>query len=93
MKKILLLFILFCCCSQSRILYSVYDVEDYTSVLDSVVASGTSISPLYEVHYMPDDSIPKTVKIGTLYRNKKAVGSIQIQEINKVFNVKIIDEQ
>lgn len=80
------------CCSSTKTVYKVYEVEDVSYVLDSIRESGTQISGLSPVSYTNDDSVTVHVQIASLYRDGKACGSIKIREENGVMVISIIDQ-
>lgn len=84
--------LLFCCCSSTHVVYRVYEVNDPTLIMDSITRSGTTISSLTPFSYIDDDSVMVDVKIGSLYRNDRACGSIKIREVDGVKVVSILDQ-
>lgn len=89
---VVLLLLLFICCSSTRVIYRVYEVQNPSSIIDSITLSGTSISDLETFSYIDDDSVRVNAQIGSLYRKGKACGSIKIREENGIKVVSILDQ-
>lgn len=94
MKKFLfpfILFIGFVACSSYQTVLTEQDTPSYKIIIDSIEGSGTEVGPLRIWNFITDDNRTDNVRIGTLYRKGESVGSIQIREIDSLYNVKIID--
>lgn len=92
-SHLIFIILLFCCCSStSTVVHRVYEVNDPSVVMDSITRSGTVISNLTPFSYINDDSARVDIKIGSLYRNDRACGSIKIREENGIKVVSILDQ-
>lgn len=78
-------------CSSGRTVYREYNVESYEFIEDSISDSGTEISPYKWTVFTVDGGRKDSLKYATLYKEKKATGSVQIRKKGDVFNVKVID--
>lgn len=92
MKKILfLLFLMSCSASRTSTVFTEYNIGSYSSVIDSIKLSGTTVGPMKVWDFMLDDNTKDQVMISVLYKKDKATGSVQIRKVDSLYNVKIID--
>lgn len=87
----LILFILSISCSSTKTYFLRYETDDYKSIVDSVKASGTFISPWDTTTFILDDSTRLITRYAYLRKPKNKQGSIQVIEENGKFIVQIID--
>lgn len=78
-------------CSSIRTVVVDQKRSEYQSVIDSIKNSGTEVSQLRPWCFTVDDGRKDSLLIGTLYRGKESVGSIQIRKVDSLYDIKIID--
>lgn len=96
MKKAYFSFLLFIAsaliaCSSVKVVMTEYRGADAEIVTDSIMDSGTGIGTFSEVVFTLDDGSKDTSVVSVLYRDNKAVGSIQIRKDSIGSWIKIID--
>lgn len=85
------MFLMSCSASKTSTVFTEYNIGSYSSVIDSIKLSGTTVGPTKVWDFMLDDNTKDQVMISVLYKKDKATGSVQIRKVDSLYNVKIID--
>ena len=70
------------------------DAPSYQAVVDSIMDSGTGVGMEKTAVFTLDDGRKDTVIVHTLYRDQKAVGTLQVRSLGEgQYNIMIIDQE
>lgn len=86
--------LLVACSSMQTVLKEYKSTPSYQAVVDSIMNSGTGVGMEKTAVFTLDDGRKDTVIVHTLYRDQKAVGTLQVRSLGEgQYNMMIIDQE